>query len=173
VKKTLLLNADGKVLSPIPWTKAVKLLWKHVAMVIVEYDRIIRSPSVSMNMPAVIILKKYAPVKYKPPGFSKKALLIRDRFKCQYCGCGLDHNTVTKDHVIPQDYFKKGKVNVPFPPTSWRNIVASCRPCNNKKRNRSPREAGMKLINKPRTPKRLELLVKNPPKEWVGYVNRV
>ena len=84
----------------------------------------------------------YARWKYDRTGevpFSKRGVLRRDGFKCAYCGKHAD----TVDHILP-----KWKGNA----ASWMNSIAACRPCNQKKGGRSPREAGMKLNFNPRVP---------------------
>ena len=49
-------------------------------------------------------------------------------YKCAYCGCDFDENTLpTKDHIIP---ISKGGHNVK------ENIVPACRSCNSKKGNK-------------------------------------
>src|SRR5438046_438837 len=63
---------------------------------------------------------------------------------CQYCGDVFERNDLNLDHVIPRD---RGG------PTTWENIVCSCISCNTKKANRTPQEAGMRLIRKPKRPK--------------------
>jgi len=63
---------------------------------------------------------------------------------CQYCGKTFDRNDLNLDHVIPRD---RGG------PTTWENIVCSCIECNTLKANRTPQEAGMHLIRKPKRPK--------------------
>jgi 5-methylcytosine-specific restriction endonuclease McrA len=72
----------------------------------------------------------------------------------------------TLDHIIPSS--QGGK-------KAWNNIVACCRRCNQKKGNKSLKQAGMKLIRKPDTP--VELVVENSkkfgrdiPKTWLDYI---
>ena len=48
---------------------------------------------------------------------------------------------LTLDHVVPRS--RNGE-------STWENLVASCRPCNNRKGNRTPQEAGMTLARPPR-----------------------
>ena len=61
---------------------------------------------------------------------------MRDRYTCQYCHALLPTGELTLDHVIPRS--RGGE-------TAWENLVACCHPCNNRKGNRTPDEAGMKL----------------------------
>ncbi len=72
---------------------------------------------------------------------TRKAVLARDAYTCQYCG--RETHGLTVDHVIPRS---RGGESV------WENIVASCAPCNRKKGNRMPREARMHPTSRPKPP---------------------
>ena len=72
--------------------------------------------------------------------YTKKNIIIRDDYECCYCG---SHKNLTIDHVIPES--RGGKTN-------FENCVAACFPCNNKKNNRTPREANMFMKKKPHAP---------------------
>jgi 5-methylcytosine-specific restriction endonuclease McrA len=76
--------------------------------------------------------------------FTRHNIFERDKNTCQYCGKHFDKKDLNLDHVIPRD---RGGA------TTWENIVCSCIPCNTRKGNRLPREAGMKLLKKPARPK--------------------
>lgn len=72
---------------------------------------------------------------------NRVGILKRDRNRCQYCGTGACRMTL--DHVFPQS--RGGK-------DTWENLVAACGPCNTKKADRTPDEAGMPLAKKPTVP---------------------
>jgi 5-methylcytosine-specific restriction endonuclease McrA len=120
----LLLNADYTPLSMYPLStisveKAVKGIYEGTHTLVEEYDKEIRSPSVSMKIPSVVAIKQYVkPTEYVP--FNRFNLFLRDRFTCQYCG-EKDMRNLTFDHVVPRA--KGGK-------TEWTNIVAACSACN-------------------------------------------
>jgi hypothetical protein len=83
-----------------------------------------------------------------------------------YCGTPKKMLELNYDHVIPRD--QGGR-------TVWENIVASCYPCNERKRNRTPEQAGMKLLRKPYKPKTLPMVgprfdPKDIPANWLQYV---
>ncbi|MFA4923665.1 MAG: HNH endonuclease, partial [Ignavibacteriaceae bacterium] len=86
---------------------------------------------------------------YKKVVLTRKNILRRDEFKCAYCG--RSDIPLTIDHIVPK---AKGGVD------SWENLIAACTICNNKKGNRSPHEARMKLLIKPFTPNHI-LFIKN------------
>ena len=103
---------------------------------------VVRSPSMSMQVPIVIrVLRMVKRNRRKQVAFSKKNIRRRDNYTCQYCG--ERERMLTVDHVVPKS--RGGK-------TSWNNMVVACKPCNLKKGNKTAREAEMKLINKPRRP---------------------
>jgi 5-methylcytosine-specific restriction endonuclease McrA len=85
--------------------------------------------------------------KWRQPRFRKRVLFNRDNWKCQYCNAVLVAKTVTIEHVFPRS---RGGTN------SWTNCVTACKPCNRKKGNRTPEEAGMKLLSKPVTPSAMD-----------------
>jgi 5-methylcytosine-specific restriction endonuclease McrA len=71
---------------------------------------------------------------------NRRAVFARDEHRCQYCGASAENI----DHVIPRS---RGGTH------SWDNVVASCRPCNSRKRDRSPEESGMRLRKSPSAPR--------------------
>jgi len=103
---------------------------------------VVRSPSMSMQVPTVIRVLNLVKRKVrKNVSFSKKNILRRDNFTCQYCG-DREH-PLTVDHIIPKS--RGGK-------TIWTNVVVACKPCNMKKGNRTAREANMGLGKAPSRP---------------------
>lgn len=145
----LVLNASYSPLGTVTWMRSVTLIYEGKAEVIEEYeDKLIRSVSTQMKMPAVIRLFKYIKAKVLGLRFNRENVLMRDRFKCQYCLITVSSKTATFDHVIPKS--KNGK-------TEWNNIVTSCKSCNLKKGDSSPEEAGMKLAAIPIKPSSIPL----------------
>lgn len=145
--KVLKLNASYMPIDIIPWEEAITLWYKGLADIMDEYEDIqLRTWKSAMNCPAVIRLRTFVkPNKhltfYKP--FTRKNIYDRDNHKCQYCGKNVSLKKMTFDHVKPKS---QGGL------TNWRNIVCACWKCNAKKANKTPQEAGMKLIQKPYAP---------------------
>jgi 5-methylcytosine-specific restriction endonuclease McrA len=77
---------------------------------------------------------------WKVPPVNRRGILRRDRNSCQYCG---SNKNLTLDHVIPRS--RNGR-------HTWENVVAACSECNCRKSNRTPKEAGMPLRTKPKSP---------------------
>lgn len=150
MKRALLLNADYTPLHFISDMDAITLFYKGRAEVIIgasgvpsEWDEAFNSPSTTIKIPATMRLLKRINKKWKQPRFRKKVLFNRDGWMCQYCKTKLKWDSVTIDHVWPSS--RGGQTN-------WTNCVASCKPCNRRKADRTPEEAGMKLQQKPVTP---------------------
>ena len=96
-----------------------------------------------VRVPSVISRVGYDKMPCKPPRLDKRNLAERDGHKCQYCGKVHRLDGLNMDHVLPRS--KGGGKN-------WKNIVASCIPCNSKKADRTPQEAGMRLLKAPAEP---------------------
>ncbi len=145
----LVLNADYRPLSyyPLslwPWQEAVKAAWLDRVDIVAEYDEVAHSPSISIRIPSVVVLKDYVKPR-KRVAFTRFNLFLRDEFRCQYCGSKGD---LTFDHVVPRAAGGR---------TSWENVVAACAPCNLRKGSKSLRRAGMNLRKPPRQPAAGEL----------------
>ena len=140
----LVLNADYRPLSYFPlslwtWQDSIKASISNRVTILAEYEDVVRSLSVEIKIPSVVVLKDYI----KPNRASaliRFNLFLRDEFKCQYCGL---KGEMTFDHIIPRS--KGGK-------TTWENVVASCQKCNLKKGSRSLKKAGLNLKQKPKKP---------------------
>jgi len=113
-------------------------------------------------VPSIIRIHSYIRVHRWEATLNKTNIFKRDSHSCQYCG--IRGVPMTIDHVIPK---------VLGGPDSWTNLVTACLACNNRKGDRSPEEAHMKLLSKPRKPHRLNTLqkfVESPIDEWRPYL---
>ena len=137
----LVLNQDYRALTICSVERAVVLvILQKAELVHARPDRFVRSPSTQLPWPSIVRLKAFVRVPYKRIMISRKNVLRRDRFRCQYCG---SRDRLTIDHVLPKS--RGGR-------DTWENLVAACTPCNNRKGNRTPDEAGMKLLRRPFRP---------------------
>ena len=141
VKPVLVINAAYEPVAITPARDAVKKLVKRVATIEEEW-RAGQEVYPGIPMPSVIRLLRYRRVPVHMAVFSRKNILLRDRYRCQYCGERFPPSELTLDHVISKS---RGG------PNAWENIVACCRGCNHRKGNKSPAEAGMTLLHKPKT----------------------
>lgn len=114
-----------------------------------EGEDVVHTVSVRIRIPKVILLMFFDRMPKKEVKFTRHNIFERDNNTCQYCAKKFDRKDLNLDHVIPRD--RGGE-------TSWENIVCSCVACNSKKGNRTPPEAGLKLLKKPKRPKWRPLL---------------
>jgi 5-methylcytosine-specific restriction endonuclease McrA len=128
----------------VTWQRAVCMLFGGKVEVLEEYDEEIHSPSLVMRMPAVVRLHNQVRRRHRVVRFSRFNVLLRDGFRCQYCGASPSIRELTMDHVMPR---ARGG------PTRWNNVVAACKPCNNRKGMRTPEEALMPLEQRPGEPR--------------------
>jgi 5-methylcytosine-specific restriction endonuclease McrA len=159
----LVLNATFEPINVCTVRRAVVLLLKEKAEVIEQGEWELRSATTTITRPVVIRLVTFVRIPRDTHGrkITRRAVFARDNWTCQYCG---SHASLTVDHVVPRS---KGGAS------SWDNIVASCAPCNRRKGNALPRQAGMKLNKQPRTPSpHVFIKVASPsiPAAWRQYL---
>lgn len=166
MKWTLLLSFTFEPIKVVSWKKAVVLVVLHKVEVVSEYDRVIRGVSSEIRLPAVIRLTRFIRRRTPIIKFSRQNLYIRDKRRCQYCGVSFEQKELTYDHVVPRS--RGGQ-------TEWTNVVTSCLPCNLRKGGRTPEEAGMYLIRKPKAPIWIPLIamslgIQETPALWRDYL---
>ncbi|MBN1612633.1 MAG: HNH endonuclease [Polyangiaceae bacterium] len=163
--RTLLLTAWYFPVRVLQWQDAVKMIYEGTVDVLAEYDEVLRSPSTTWMMPAVVRLRRSVGRHRRGLKFSRMNVFLRDRFRCQYCGQQFRWGELTFDHLVPRS--RGGR-------TEFRNIVTACRPCNTRKANRTCDEAGMFPLMLPRQPDSLPLglpvLLGAIPSEWAPFV---
>lgn len=134
-------------LSIIPAQDAIVKVLKGRAAVIDTWDAVCRSPNLTLAVPRVIVLTEFVNI-YARPKFCRRSILLRDKYRCQYCGARFKSEDLTFDHVIPKS--KGGQ-------TVWDNILSCCVPCNTKKRDSLPGQY-MRPLRYPYQPRAAELL---------------
>lgn len=139
METVLVVNADLGPLHRVSLRHAIRMICRKVAEIHeAEPDKVIGI----FPRPTVVRLVSYISTRWRytsGPGWSRSGVLKRDNFTCGYCS----GHAVTVDHIIPAS---RGGRN------SWTNTVAACNSCNQRKSNRTPEEAGMRLIRKPVAP---------------------
>lgn len=151
MERVILLNSDYSFLNVISWKRAIRLMVKGKAEVVKASGKIITNAerTIEITIPKVLRLMELVKSIYKTRvPFSKKNVFVRDNFTCAYCG--RTDAPLTIDHIIPKS--RGGD-------TSFENCVASCKPCNNRKNDRLPKEAGMSLRFKPHTPTIMDFFI--------------
>ena len=146
--RSLLLNASYEPLKVITWQKAVILLIKEKVEVIASHDRTIRAVSFTLKLPSVLRLLRRVRVErqfHRVP-FSRSNIYLRDRYRCQYCARRFPASKLTFDHVVPVSHGGR---------KDWENIVTCCIDCNRKKGGKTPEQAGLELVRRPKRPAHL------------------
>jgi 5-methylcytosine-specific restriction endonuclease McrA len=138
MSKVLVLNASYEPLNITSWRRAVVLLLKGKAEQLEHNGHYVYA---GFPLPSVIRLRQYVKVPYKEIPLTRRNILERDHHTCQYCSYKGEH--LTLDHMIPRS---RGGGD------TWENLVSACVRCNVKKGSRTPKEAGMTLLNQPRKP---------------------
>ncbi|MBN2012931.1 HNH endonuclease [candidate division KSB1 bacterium] len=143
--QVLVLNQNYEPMTVTDVKKAVVLIYLGKAEIIERNDGLlVRSVSVTFPLPSIVRLMHYKRVPRKRIILTRKNIIKRDGYQCQYCSTKTGPFTI--DHIIPK---RSGGED------SWENLVCACIECNNKKRDRTPEEAGMTLLRKPKKPSHL------------------
>ena len=185
----LLLNADYEPFKVIPWRRAVELLLDDRVDIVENYvDRFVRSVSEAIPWPAVLRLKQFVKPRARMR-FNRQNVLARDGYRCAYCGetprrrdGRPELEELTIDHVMPRAHSRNGRVRGhhsvggrDIPVTTWENVVTACGSCNLKKADRTPEQAGMRLLYTPKVPSmgdilRMSLRKVSVPDEWKAWL---
>lgn len=138
IEKALVLDSTYTTYSLEDWMEYSKLVKQDDLPVL-------HSAKVNFIVPEVIVLPNYLrkPQHGKKLRYSRTSIFKRDNYQCQYCGEVKPRSELTVDHIVPKS--RGGK-------STWLNIVSACRPCNWEKADRTPEEAGMKLLSVPKIP---------------------
>ena len=160
--RVLVLNQNYEPMSICSARRAVVLLYLEKAEIIERNHEFVHSVNTVIPLPSIVRLCRLVHVPRKRIQLNRKNIIKRDKHQCQYCGTV--EGSVTVDHILSKD---RGEQD------SWENLVCACVKCNSKKRNRTPREAGMSLLKKPRKPGYLffiQHLVGIPDERWKPYL---
>jgi 5-methylcytosine-specific restriction endonuclease McrA len=157
--RSLILNASNSPLAVVAARRAIVLVLKDKAEVVVSNGVVYHSEHLEISAPSVVRLRYFVRVPYRAhAALTRRAVFARDEWVCQYCGAAAEN----VDHVIPRS---RGGAH------AWDNVVASCKRCNTRKRNRLYHEVGLHLSRRPAIPKdgfRLSLGKLEP--EWEPYL---
>ena len=155
------LDIEGEDrIHPVRWEE-----W--IALPIREQDEAVHTVRGQIRVPTVIVAVNYAKVPKKRPKLCARTIRERDGNRCQYTGRMLRPDEGSLDHVVPRS--RGGK-------DAWENLVWSAKEVNQKKADRLPHEAGLKLLSVPRAPKELPVtaVIRNPQgvAEWNLFLSQ-
>ncbi|WP_026167191.1 HNH endonuclease [Balneola vulgaris] len=137
----LVLNQDYQPLSICSIQRSMKLIFLDKAELLHDHPtKKLRTTRQQYDYPSVIRLRSYIRIPYSKVVLTRRNIMRRDGFKCQYCG---KKSNLTIDHVLPKS--RGGK-------DTWENLTTACDKCNVKKGNRTPKEALMPLRSEPYRP---------------------
>ncbi|XP_030453052.2 uncharacterized protein LOC115674707 isoform X2 [Syzygium oleosum] len=173
----LVLDLSYRPVNVVCWRRAICLEFMEKADVLEYYDQTVNSPSGSFYIPAVLRVPHLLQVVKRrrvKSNLSRKNILYRDSYTCQYCSSG---ENLTIDHVLPISGGGEW---------TWENLVTACSKCNSKKGQKTIEEANMKLLKTPKAPKDFDILAipltsaavkmlrvrKGTPEEWRQYLGR-
>ncbi len=160
--RVLVLNQGYEPLGLTSIRRGLALVISGRAETVATSHLTLHTPSAPYPVPSIVRLKRFVRRPHGRLALSRRNVLRRDRYTCQYCG--KSNVELTLDHVIPKS--RGGR-------TSWDNLVAACLRCNAKKGNRTPEEAGMRLLKPPRVPRYHEAIileVPELPEPWRAYL---
>jgi len=159
----LVLNANYSPMTVCTAKRAISLYFLDKIDILSNYDESISSPSLSLELPSVIKIRTYVKNNNMAVEISRKNVLVRDNYECQYCG--KKSKSLTVDHIIPKS---KGGENV------WSNVVACCKRCNLIKADKLLSQTILKLKNFPIKPEGnfwiKTIIGSNPDPEWKEYL---
>jgi 5-methylcytosine-specific restriction endonuclease McrA len=140
--------------------------WKDAAQFSQDAVRFLRGAGWTMAVPEVIVLRHYNGFRRQRVRFTRRNVYARDDDTCQYCGRVFSTKDLSLDHVIPRS--RGGR-------STWENLVVACHRCNRRKDNRTPEEAGMRLIRRPERPRATAAPLRAAPGEvpasWEAFLS--
>lgn len=139
--EVLLLNNDFIPLNICDMKRALLLIYLGKVEILHHDHRIITTSVGSFDSPSVLRLRYHVNRPHPRLRLSRRGILARDNFTCQYCGASGKDMTI--DHVIPK--YRGGK-------EEWENLVCACHRCNAKKGDKTLQQSGMRLKRKPFRP---------------------
>lgn len=161
-KKVLVLNQNYQPLTVCQARRALGLIVLGKAEIVERYDTVVRSVRWSVPLPSIVRLSVFIRAPRQQIALSRRNVLKRDGYRCQYCSTRRGH--MTTDHVVPRALGGRD---------AWTNLVCACIRCNNRKGHRTPDQAGMTLRRAPGRPHRITHLTLHsaiPDRRWRPYL---
>lgn len=137
----LVLNANFEPLNVCTTRRAMGLVLSGRASLVLNGRGEVHTVSRSYPRPSIIRLERMIKRPRPQVRLTKREILRRDNFTCQYCGQRVPYLTI--DHITPR---RLGGTH------SWDNLVAACPNCNHRKGGRTLEQAQMRLLHPPKEP---------------------
>ncbi len=161
MSRALVLNASFEPLSVVSSRRAAVLLLADKADMVLSSGQVLHSEHLAIEVPSVVKLRQFVKVPFRRrAALNRRAVFARDGSQCQYCGSTAE----SIDHVVPR---ARGGTH------TWENVVAACRPCNVRKRDRLLHETTMTLRSTPRAPHGfawISLSLGHVPDDWQPFL---
>ena len=162
MSRALVLNATYEPLCVVPSRRAAVLVLDRKAEVLHDTGAALHSEHLTVPVPSVIRLRTFVKVPFRRRApLNRRGVFARDGHRCQYCAGAAE----SIDHVVPRS---RGGEH------TWENVVAACRPCNVRKRDRLLDETSMRLLRRPAVPRELTwvvVAVGSVPTHWEPYLH--
>ena len=137
----LVLNANFEPINVCNTHRALTLVLSGKANMVMNGRGYIHTVNQAYPIPSVIRLIEMVRRPRVRVKLTKREILRRDNYTCQYCGQRFI--TLTIDHVIPRHMGGKH---------TWNNLVTACQACNHRKGGRTAEQAHMNLLHHPVEP---------------------
>ena len=137
----LVLNANFEPINVCTTRRALGLVLNGKASLVLNGRGEIRTVARAYPRPSIIRLDKMVKRPRPTVRLTKREVLRRDEYTCQYCGQRAPYLTI--DHVVPR---RLGGGHI------WENLVAACPNCNHRKGGRTLEQVQMRLLHIPQEP---------------------
>jgi 5-methylcytosine-specific restriction endonuclease McrA len=163
IEPVLVLNANFEPINVCTTRRAVGLVLNGKAGLVLNGRGTIHTVSITYPKPSIIRLHKMVKRPRLAVRLTKREVLRRDEYTCQYCGQKVPYLTI--DHVIPRSLGGRH---------SWQNLVAACPSCNHRKGGRMLEQAQMHLLHEPKEPPSSALYLfsrhLNENEDWLPFI---
>jgi 5-methylcytosine-specific restriction endonuclease McrA len=137
----MVYSGSARAIAPETYESHCFESWSDLA--VPPKEPCVKTVKLRIRVPEVIVLTRYDRVPAQAVVFTRRNLYKRDRNTCQYCGARPGTAELTIDHVHPRSRGGRG---------TWENCVLACVRCNRRKADKTPEEAGMRLLRQPLKP---------------------
>ena len=141
-QEVLVLNNDYAPLNVCNMRRAIVLVYLGKAEVLHTNHSVMHTLRGPIDSPSVVKLRYHVKRPMPELRLSRRSILARDNYTCQYCGH--QSRDLTVDHLVPKRFGGK---------STWENLVCCCRRCNSRKGDKTLEQANMMLLKQPRRPR--------------------